>query len=84
MTGENSLAEKVAAVLSVSLNGRASVTGGDGHVLIALHDDDFKKHFTQIRQQVSLIVDEAFPNRPEDISLLFQNEDGDHQWQFDL
>jgi hypothetical protein len=78
------LTEEIAAVLSVSLDGRASVTGGDGHVLIALGDVDFEQNLGHIFRQVSLIIDEAFPDRPDDISLVFRNESGKHQQQFRL
>jgi len=84
MIRERSLTEEIASVLNISLDGRASVTGGDGHVLIALTDNDFEQRLGHIFRQVSLIVDDAFPSRPEDVILLFRDEAGRHQQQFRL
>jgi hypothetical protein len=84
MIRERLLTEEIASVLNISLDGRASVTGGDGHVLIVLTDNDLKHRLGHIFRQVTLIVDEAFPNRPEDIILLFRDKAGRHQHQFRL
>jgi hypothetical protein len=84
MIEERSLTQKIADVLNVSLDGRASVLGGDGHVLIAISDADFEHNIGHLFRQASLIIDEAFPNRPEDISLVFQDNKGVHQQKFRL
>jgi hypothetical protein len=84
MIGEKSLAEEIAAVLGVSLDGRASVIGGDGHVLITLGDIDFEQNLGHIFRQVSLIIDETFPDRPEDVSLIIRDVAGKRQQRFRL
>jgi len=84
MIEERSLTQKIADVLNVSLDGRASVIGGDGHVLITIGDADFEHNIGHLFRQVSLIINEAFPSRPEDISLVFRDNRGNHQQKFRL
>jgi hypothetical protein len=78
------LTEEVVDVLQVGLDGKANVTGDDGHVLITVKPEDFEQHLGFLLRQVSQMVDQSFPNRREDIHLLFRNEDGSCQQQFRL
>jgi hypothetical protein len=52
--------------------------------LVAVGDADFEHNIGHLFRQVSLIINEAFPNRPEDISLVFPDNGGIHRQKFCL
>gem|GEM_PF-3864270 len=81
---EMTLAEEAANVLAVSLDGRATVAGGDGHVIITLNREDFQRHLGDVLQHASIIVERAFPSRAEDIYLLIRDKEGARQQQLCL
>jgi hypothetical protein len=84
MINEKPLTDEIAGIVRVGLDGNASVTAGDGHVLITITPEDFEKKLGFMLKQISDMVDQSLPHRVDDVHLLFRDMNGIRQQQFRL
>lgn len=81
---EHTFAENVAQVLQTSLDGHGIALSADGIVVLTISRHYYEQHFGQLYQQVTQVIEQHFPERHEDLKLLFRTEDGEQQHLFRL
>lgn len=69
------LTPNVVDVLKKELNYPCNVRSYLGQVVLEISDGDFEGHMGGILQQIQHIIDEHFPQREEDLSVVIRNRD---------
>lgn len=76
------LTEAIAGVLQTALDGHGVALGADGDVVISISRQYYEHRMGELYQQTMRIIEQYFPRRNEDITLLFSADDGRLQQVF--
>lgn len=76
------LRDKIATVLQAALDGYNITVGADGNIEIIISYATYEQHLGQLYQQALGLIEQHFPDRDEDIRLLFRTGNGNQQHLF--